>query len=83
MALTKEVVFDQTTVDSVGFVFVREVTIVSEDGIELTRSYHRTSLYPGQDVTAMPESVQSICAAVWTPEVIAAYQAKVAAEQSA
>ena len=83
MALTKEVVIDQITVDAIGTVFVREATIVNEDGVELSRSYHRNSFPPGSDVTAQDANVQAICGAAWTPEIVAAWQEKIAAEQGA
>jgi hypothetical protein len=44
-----------------------------EDGIELTKTYHRNSLTPDQDLTGVPEKVVAICNAAWTPEVIAKY----------
>lgn len=76
MGLTKEKSIDQITVTENGIVLVREVTRIVEDGIEISKSYHRTSFEPGQDVTCEPERVQSICAAAWTPSVIDAYNAK-------
>ena len=76
MAITKQTVIDQITVTENGTVLYREATRIMEDGTELTRTYHRTSLTPGQDISDQPAQVQAICAAAWTAEVIAAYQAK-------
>jgi hypothetical protein len=45
-----------------------------EDGNTIAKTYHRTSLTPGQDLTGQPANVQAIATAAWTPEVIAAYQ---------
>lgn len=73
MALTKEIAVDQITVIENGTVLVRETTTIKEDGVELSKKYHRTSFAPGSDVTDQPANVQAICAAAWTPEVIAAY----------
>jgi len=73
--LTKEVKIDQITVTENGIVLFREATRVFEDGVELSKTYHRSSLTPGQDISAVPANVQAICNAAWTPEVIAAYQA--------
>jgi archaellum component FlaF (FlaF/FlaG flagellin family) len=75
MSLTKSVVIDQITVTENGIVLYREATRVLEDGVELSKSYHRSSLIPGQDISAVPANVQAICNVVWTPEVIAAFQA--------
>jgi hypothetical protein len=81
MALTKEVAVDQITVTENGIVLVRETTTIKEDGVELSKKYHRTSFTPGQDLTGQPANVQAICAAAWTDEVIEAYEAQQAANQ--
>lgn len=75
MAITKETVVDQVTVVENGIILYREATRIVEDGVELTKTYHRSSLTPGQDLTGQPEKVVAIAQAAWTPEVIAAYQA--------
>jgi hypothetical protein len=73
--LTKEVKVDQITVTENGIVLFREATRILEDGVELSKTYHRSSLTPGQDISGVPANVQAICNAAWTPEVIAAFQA--------
>jgi hypothetical protein len=79
MALTKEIAVDQITVVENGIVLYREATTIKEDGEEISKKYHRTSLTPGQDLTGQPEKVVAICNAAWTDEVIEAYEAQVAA----
>lgn len=79
MAISKETVVDQITVTENGIVLYREATRIIEDGKVLTQTYHRTSLTPGQDLTGQPANVVAICNTVWTPEVIAAYQASLEA----
>jgi hypothetical protein len=74
MSLTKQTVIDQITALENGVVMYREATSILEDGVELTKTYHRSTLYPGQDLTGVPDRVAAICNAVWTPEVIAAWQ---------
>ena len=81
--LTKETVVDQVTVNENGIVLYREATRIMEDGKELTKTYHRSSLTPGQDLTGQPEKVVAIAQAAWTPEVIAAYQAQQEANRPA
>jgi len=76
MAITKEVVIDQITVCENGIILYREATKIFEDGVELTKKYHRTSLTPGQDLTGQPENVVAIANTVWTAECIAAYEAQ-------
>ena len=70
MAITKEVKYDK--VEIVGehkAIQCREATIVSEDGKELSRSFHRHVLHPDSDISGEPQEVQDVCAAVWTDEV--------------
>jgi len=76
MALEKQVVIDQITVTEYGIILYREATKIIEDGVELTKKYHRTSLTPGQDLTGQPANVVAIANTVWTSDVIAAYQAQ-------
>ena len=76
MALTKQTAVDQITVTENGIVLYREATRIMEDGNELSKTYHRSSLTPGQDLTGVPANVVAICNVAWTPEVIAAYRAQ-------
>jgi hypothetical protein len=78
MALSKSTVVDQITVTENGVVLFREATRIFEDGVELSKTYHRSSVTPGQDISGVPAKVQAICNAAWTPEVVAAYQNQVA-----
>jgi hypothetical protein len=81
MALTKETVVDQITVTENGIVLYRQATRIMEDGNQISQTYHRTSLTPGQDLTGQPANVTAICNAAWTEAVITAYQAQVTAQQ--
>ena len=74
MALIKEVTIDQILINETGFVSIREVTKILEDGKEISKQYHRTSIAPESDVSMYPQNVQDICKAAWTPEIIAAYK---------
>jgi len=80
MAITKEIAVDQITVTENGTVLYREATRIMEDGNELSKTFHRTSLTPGQDLTGIPANVVAHCNLAWTAEVISAYQAQVAAQ---
>ena len=81
MSITKSTTIDQITVTENGIVLYREATRIMEDGNELSKTYHRSSLMPGQDLTGVPANVAAICTVAWTAEVIAAYQAQMAARQ--
>ena len=83
MALEKTTSVDQITVTENGIVLFREATRIMEDGNEISKTYHRTSLTPGQDLTGQPANVVAICNAAWTSEVVAAYEAAQAAAAAA
>jgi hypothetical protein len=70
----------QTVVDLVeslesGVVQVRTATKIIDNGVEVSRTFHRHVVVPGADYSAEDAKVQAICAAVHTPEVVAAYEA--------
>ena len=75
MSLTKSTTVDQITISENGIVLYREATSFLEDGKELSKTYHRSSLTPGQDLTGVPANVVAHCNTAWAAEVIAAYQA--------
>ena len=75
MSLTKTAAIDQITVTENGIILYREATRIMEDGVELTKTYHRNSLTPDQDLTGVPAKVVAICNTAWTQEVIDAYKA--------
>ena len=83
MSITKQTVVDQITVTENGTILYREATRIMEDGVELSQTFHRSSLTPAQDLTGVPANVVAICNTVWTAEVIAAYQAAQAAAKAA
>ena len=83
MSLTKITNIDQITISEDGTIFYREATRIMEDGNELSKTYHRSSLSPGQDLTGIPANVASICNVAWTDAVIAAYQAQLEANKPA
>ena len=82
MALTKQVVTDKyEIVGEHKMVQCRHATVISEDGVELSRSFHRHVIAPGDDVSNEPAETQAIVAAVHTPAVISAYNEMVAAQE--
>tara|TARA_R100001509_G_scaffold115494_1_gene70510 strand:+ start:353 stop:604 length:252 start_codon:yes stop_codon:yes gene_type:complete len=82
MALEKVISEDKIEiVGSYKMVQVRTKTAVIEDGVELSASFHRHVVAPGDDVSGESAEVQAICAAVHTDEIIAAYEAHVANQE--
>jgi len=75
MSITKSTTVDQITITENGIVLYREATRIMEDGNELSKTYHRNSLTPGQDLTGIPANVAAICNVAWTEAVVSAYQA--------
>ena len=75
MSITKTTTVDQITVEENGIVLYREATRIMEDGNQISQTYHRSSLTPGQDLTGIPANVAAHCNTAWTAEVVAAYQA--------
>jgi hypothetical protein len=75
MPITKQTIIDQ--IEIVGpfrHVQVREATVIEEDGIELSRSFHRHVVAPTDDYSNESPEVQAVCEAVFTPEIIQAFQ---------
>jgi len=58
-----------------GTVQVRTKTAILEDGVQISGTYHRHVLAPGDDYSVEDAKVQAICSAVHTEEVVAAYKA--------
>jgi hypothetical protein len=83
MALTKQVVTDKfEIVGEHKMVQCRHATVISEDGVELSRSFHRHVIAPGDDVSNEPAETQAIVAAVHTPAVISAYNDMLATQET-
>jgi hypothetical protein len=82
MSLTKTTTVDQITVTEDGTVLYREATRIIEDGNEISKTYHRSSLAPEQDLTGVPSNVVAICNTAWTDEVKTAYRAMVEAQRT-
>ena len=94
MAITKEMENDKIEVVNKWNIQVRTVTIIKEDGTEISRSYHRhvlqpfTSLKDGDtwthtatDISKEDADVQAISNAAWTDTVKAAYKTNIEAQK--
>jgi hypothetical protein len=73
--LEKQTVVDLIEVVENGTIQVRTKTAVMEDGNQISGTFHRHVVAPGDDYSAEDAKVQAICAAVHTADVIATYQA--------
>ena len=76
MALSESIEYDKIeVVGQYKAVQVRKATVITKDGVELTRAYERYVLHPDSDMTGQPNEVAAICNAVWTQEVKDAWKA--------
>ena len=75
MTIEKIISADLIEVTENGTVQVRTKTAIVEDGVQISGSFHRHVVAPGDDYANEDPRVQAICSATHTPEVIAAYQA--------
>ncbi len=80
MALEKIAVVDRIEVVENGCVQVRTKTAIMEDGKQISGTYHRHVVAPGDDYSSEDARVQAICAATHNADVIAAYKATNAAQ---
>ena len=80
MALEKIAVVDRIEVVENGSVQVCTKTAIMEDGKQISGTYHRHVVAPGNDYSGEDARVQAICAATHTADVIAAYKAAQAAQ---
>lgn len=75
MSLEKLQIVDRIEVVENGSVQVRTKTAIMEDGKQISGSFHRHVIAPGQDYSGEDSRVQAICAATHTADVIASYKA--------
>ena len=70
MDLSKEVINDKYEVVSIyKHIQVRTATVVKEDDVELSRSFHRRVLTPDMDVSGEDAEIKGMATAVWTDAV--------------
>lgn len=78
--LEKLIVVDRIEVLENGCVQIRTKTAIMEDGKQISGSFHRHVVAPGDNYSGEDARVQAICAATHTADVIAAYKAAQAAK---
>jgi hypothetical protein len=73
--ITKRTITDK--IEIVGIhrhVQVRTATVIEEDGVELSRSFHRHVVAPTDDYSGETDEVKAVCEAVFTAEVVESYE---------
>ena len=83
MALEKSFEYDCEVRGPHKAVQVRQSTIIKDDGVEISRNYHRHVLqcrtktgdsWGDTDISGEPQEIQNICQAVWTTDIKSAYE---------
>lgn len=74
MALEKVEIVDRIEVLENGCVQVREKTAIMEDGAQISATFHRHVIAPGDDYSAEEARVKAICKSVHTSSVISEYK---------
>ena len=75
MAITKETVQDKIeVVGEFKHIQVRTATVIKEDGVELSRSFHRHTVAPDSDLSGESADVKAMAAQFHTDTVKTAYK---------
>ena len=91
MALTKEFEYDCEVRGPYKAVQVRKSTVIKDDGVEISRNYHRHVLqcrtksgdsWGDTDISGEPQEIQNICQAVWTTDIKSAYETFVDSQET-
>ena len=79
MAITKELVQDKIeVVGDYKHIQVRTATVIKEDGLEISRSFHRHVVAPNSDISDESEDVQAMARQFHTDAVKKAYAEHIA-----
>ena len=82
MTLASTTVIDRVEVLQDGTIQIRQAEVITKDGVEIARNFHRWIRTPGDTGSQSdPAPVPVIATAVWTSDVVSAYQAAQAAQK--
>ena len=91
MALEKSFEYDCEVRGPHKAVQVRQSTIIKDDGVEISRNYHRHVLHPRTKsgntwgdpaISGEPQEIQNICNAVWTDTIKSDYETFVDSQET-
>ena len=83
MALEKSFEYDCEVRGPYKAVQVRQATVIKDDGVEISRNYHRHVLqcrtktgdsWGDTDISGEPQEIQNICQAVWTDAIKSSFE---------
>jgi hypothetical protein len=75
MGLIEKTIVDKIEVLQSNSIQVRTANVIEKDGVEISRTFFRHVVNPSNDISGEDAKVQAVANAVWTEEIIAAYQA--------
>ena len=78
--LEKVITVDRIEAVENGCVQVRTKTVIMEDDKQISSTFHRHVIAPGDSYAGEAQRVQAVCAATHTADVIAAYKSATAAQ---
>ena len=83
MALEKSFEYDCEVRGPHKAIQVRRATVIKDDGVEISRNYHRHVLqcrtktgdsWGDTDISGEPQEIQNVCQAVWTDAIKSSYE---------
>ena len=74
----EEIVKYDRTLDDLGRISVRRITRIFDEGVEVSKKYHRSWIMPGQDPSKDDVMSKAVAEKLHTPKVIATYNTKMA-----
>ena len=82
MALEKVILVDKIEVLEMGQIQVRTAIRIKEGGKILSQSFMRNIVVPGSDLSGQDAKVTAIANAIWTSEVVSAYETMIAEQEA-
>tara|TARA_R110000824_G_scaffold93709_2_gene226587 strand:+ start:25234 stop:25494 length:261 start_codon:yes stop_codon:yes gene_type:complete len=82
MALTERTEEDKIEILADGTMQIRTATVIERDGVEISRTYHRHVIQPGDDTAKQSPKVKGLAASAWTAEVKQKFKAAKAAREA-
>ena len=83
MSLTEQTIEDKIeVVGDYKIVHVRTATVIKKDGAEISRSFHRHSIAPNDNISNESAEVKAICNAVHTDKIKTAYKKHIESQEA-
>lgn len=63
--LTEKKEIDKIEIINLKNIQVREANIIERDGVEISRTFHRYVLSPGDDISTQPDKIKQLAEVLW------------------